>query len=191
MKTFNDLKFEPIIRGGGWLPWDGSKKATMQFDNGYGVQVLLGTNYYSNGKDTYEIAVLKNGKIDYNAPFTGDELDYRLSNEVTDIMIRIQQLNPTTMVRTALMKWQKQLAKLDRTKKVRFDYKVYDCEHDGDMSYAEMECNDFCREYEGEVVFSYWDGEDCGEAYITCEFPADKVEDVLSTEFFDYGFYQL
>lgn len=95
------------------------------------------------------------------------------------------------MVRTALMKWQKQLAKLDRTKRVRFDYKVYDCEHDGDMSYAEMECDTFCREYGGEVVLSYWDGEDSGEAYITCQFPADKVEDVLSTEFFDSGFYQL
>lgn len=189
MKTFEDLKFEPIIRGGGWLPWDGSQKATMQFDNGYGVQVLLGTNYYSNGKDTYEVAVLKNGKIDYNAPFTGDELDYRLSNEVTDIMIRIQQLNLTTMARETLRK--NKLKGLNTEKPVRFDYTVYDCEHDGDMSYAEMECHSFCDEYGGKVIASYWDGEDCGEAYIICEFPAEKVEEVLCAEFFDKDFYQL
>ena len=83
------------------------------------------------------------------------------------------------------------MRKLDPKKPVRFDYKVYDCEHDGDINYAEMECQGFCNEYEGKVVLSYWDGEDCGEAYITCEFPASKVEEVLCAGFFDTSFYQL
>ena len=95
------------------------------------------------------------------------------------------------MEKVKSIKSKKQLERLDVSKPVRFDYKVYDCEHDGDMSYAEMECDNFCREFGGKVVFSYWDGEDCGEAYITCEFPADKVEDVLCAEFFETNFYQL
>lgn len=183
MKTFKDLKFEPDY-GSGWLPYDGSVKAVMKFDNGFGVEVGKGMRYHSDS-DTYEMKITKDGFEWSDSSCRGDTLHYLGAEDVTYFMKEVQKFE-----KGGLTRWQKeQVEKMNPNKPVRFNYKVYDCEHDGDMSYAEMECNDFCREYGGEVVDRYWDGEDCGEAYITCEFPASKVVEVLSTEFFECGFY--
>lgn len=84
----------------------------------------------------------------------------------------------------------KAIAEADSAKPVKFDYVVYDCEHMGDMRRAEFECEKICRKYGGKIVDSYWDGRDCGEAYITCEFPFSKVEEILQDRVFRYDFYQ-
>ena len=82
MKTFNDLEFKP---------WRGrGKHAILNFDNGYGVSVLFGENYYSNGIDTYELAVLKYGLICYDTEITNDVLGYITKEEVTDVMLKLQ-----------------------------------------------------------------------------------------------------
>ena len=81
MKTFNDLKFEP---------WHGGKYAILNFDNGYGVGVLFGENYHSNGIDTYELAVLKYGLICYDTEITNDVLGYLTKEEVTNVMLKLQ-----------------------------------------------------------------------------------------------------
>lgn len=83
MKTFKDLKFEPRYL---------SSQATMEFDNGYGVSVLSGNIAYSNGIDTYELAVLKNGDLCYDTPITDDVLAYITEEEVTKAMEEIQKL---------------------------------------------------------------------------------------------------
>lgn len=54
MKTFKNLVFESHGSGFG-------QQAILEFDNGYGVSVLFGDKFYSNGIDTYELAVLKDG----------------------------------------------------------------------------------------------------------------------------------
>lgn len=54
-------------------------------------------------------------------------------------------------------------------------YHVADCEHDGDMRHAEDEV----LEAGGTVVNSYWDGDDCGEAYIEFTIPNGNEEKVL------------
>lgn len=100
MKTFNDLQFEahPISIGADKLPfslrkdYENAKQATMDFDNGYGVSVLIGGCFYSNGVDTYEVAVMKNGAICYDTPITDDVIGRITSDEVTEIMKQVQKL---------------------------------------------------------------------------------------------------
>lgn len=85
LKDFNDLVFENRS-----LP--GHKQAKMFFDNGYGVSVLCGTMFFSNGNDTYEVAVLKGNLIDFNHQVKGDAYGYRTKQEVSDIMARVQRM---------------------------------------------------------------------------------------------------
>lgn len=67
-------------------------KAIIEFENGYGVSVLFGIPAYSNGIDTYELAVLKDGSLCYDTEITNDVLGYIEKEEVTNIMIKVQQL---------------------------------------------------------------------------------------------------
>lgn len=85
MKTFNDLKFESHPLGFGM-------RATADFDNGYGVSVVCGDLFYSNGMDTYELAVTKDGYICYDTPITNDVIGYLSEDEVTEVMKRVQEL---------------------------------------------------------------------------------------------------
>ena len=60
IKTFKDLKFEmhPILLDAKSQDtkemFANSKHAVMEFENGYGVSVIFGEQFYSNGIDTYE-----------------------------------------------------------------------------------------------------------------------------------------
>lgn len=93
MKTFQDLVFEKHSIAINSLPdYKDAKQAVLNFGNGYGVSVLLGKCFYSNGVDTYELAVLKNDDICYTTSITDDIIGHISSNEVTDIMIKVQQL---------------------------------------------------------------------------------------------------
>lgn len=84
MKTFKDLEFKkrPVC----------GFQAVMNFNNGYGVSVLLGNMFYSNGKDTYELAVLEDGYLCYTTPITENVLGYLTEDEVTEVMRKIQEL---------------------------------------------------------------------------------------------------
>lgn len=87
LKDFSDLVFEPHYIG-----LKDHTQAKMKFDNGYGVSVICGTLFYSNGVDTYEVATLKKDLIDFNHQVTGDVSGYRTKQEVSDIMARIQRM---------------------------------------------------------------------------------------------------
>lgn len=54
MKTFEDLVFKQEIV---------CKHAVLYFENGYGISVLFGDKVYSNGIDTYEVAMLYKGNL--------------------------------------------------------------------------------------------------------------------------------
>lgn len=92
MKTFDDLEFEDTfsIFGVG-------DRAFLKFDNGYGVSVLFGEGFYSNGEDTYELAVLKRDKdgnwdLHYdNVVADGDVVGYITEEEVTNLMKQVQE----------------------------------------------------------------------------------------------------
>lgn len=93
MKTFKDLVFceHPIAKSS----LDGyrtAKQATMTFDNGYGISVLFGDCFYSNGIDLYEVAVLKDGRICYTTPIANDVIGYITEQQVSDVMKKIQEI---------------------------------------------------------------------------------------------------
>ena len=81
----------------------------MEFDNGYGVSVVrcknsMGSPFavdlfaneeystYTNNDNEWELAVLKNGAICYNTHITDDVMGYLLEEDVTRVMIQVQEL---------------------------------------------------------------------------------------------------
>ena len=84
MKKFEDLVFtdHPFI--------DGAQQAILWFDNGYGVSVLLGARFYSNGQDTYEVAVMYDDQLTY--PMEDDVIGFLKADEVTAYMDKVQRL---------------------------------------------------------------------------------------------------
>jgi hypothetical protein len=95
-KTFWDLQFN-VQEGFNKFPPRIQARAT--FDNGYGISVVRGVATKIVGgrliDDTvsYEIAVLgKNDKLDYSTPITDDVERGLTQDEVTEYMIKIQQL---------------------------------------------------------------------------------------------------
>lgn len=92
MKTFKDLIFKEHVLAKDSSLFKGCKQATLNFDNGYGVSVLFGKRVYSNGIDTYELAVTEDMCTCYDTPITDDVLGYLTKNEVTEAMIKIQEL---------------------------------------------------------------------------------------------------
>ncbi len=93
MKSFKDLVFIPNPNGMG-------KQAKIFFDNNYGASVVFGSFYYSNGIDTYELAVLTGNRkvsgITYDTEITDDVLGYLSETQVTKALKQIQQLNQST-----------------------------------------------------------------------------------------------
>lgn len=97
MKTFDDLKFEQrdeLIDT--YFSSGNESQAVLFFKNGYGVSVLFGKAFYSNGVNNYELAVLKgeekNNSICYDTNITNDVLGYLSQQEVTKVMKKVQQL---------------------------------------------------------------------------------------------------
>ncbi len=93
MKTFKDLEFgKHPIAGSNNEYFKSAKHAVMNFDNGYGISVVLGKFAYSNGIDTYEAAVLFKGELTYNTHITNDVKGHLSEIEVTEMMEQIQKL---------------------------------------------------------------------------------------------------
>ena len=87
MKIFKDLNFNPHPNNMGGV------QAIERFENGYGASIVK-TPYSYGGKDgLYELAVFGNdGHITYDTPITNDVLGYLSEQDVTEILIKIQQL---------------------------------------------------------------------------------------------------
>ena len=89
MKTFNDLQFKEHPKGAVY----GRIISRIIFDNGYGATVVQGPHSYGGIDGLYELAVLgKNNEISYDTPITGDVEGYLSEVQVTDLLIKIQQL---------------------------------------------------------------------------------------------------
>lgn len=93
MKTFEDLEFKPHEFR------EDATQAVMFFENGYGASVLFGKPFYSNGIDTYELAVVHRvGEdsfvIKYDTGITNDVLACISKEEVTEAMKKVQELKP-------------------------------------------------------------------------------------------------
>jgi len=89
MKTFNDLQFKEHPRGAVY----GGIISRIIFDNGYGATVVQGPHSYGGIDGLYELAVIgKDDEICYDTPITNDVLGYLSDKDVTEVLIKIQQL---------------------------------------------------------------------------------------------------
>ena len=64
----------------------------FSFDNGYGASVITVSIAYCNEAQPYELAVLKHDELCYDTPITDDVIGYLTSDEVYDLLDRIEQL---------------------------------------------------------------------------------------------------
>jgi hypothetical protein len=86
MKTFKELEFKDLDS------FYNGVQCIINFENGYGASIVK-HDYSYGGKDgLYELAVLKSDGITYDTPITDDVLGYLTPNEVTEVLIKIQQL---------------------------------------------------------------------------------------------------
>ena len=87
-KTFKDLVFK---KHGNASKYNSLKThAVIEFENGYGVSVITGG--YGNEDFPYELAVLYQGDITYNTSITDDVEGYLTAENVSQLMLRIQEL---------------------------------------------------------------------------------------------------
>ena len=86
MKTFKDLEFKEH-------PINDGVVSRIVFDNGYGASVVRHEYSYGGKDGLYELAVLSNeGELTYDTPITNDVLGYLTDKDVTEVLIKIQQL---------------------------------------------------------------------------------------------------
>ena len=87
MKTFKDIVFKTNPMGA-----DFGIVSRTKFDNGYEASVVK-SEYSYGGKDgLYELAIFKDDEICYDTPITNDVLGYLSDKDVTEVLIKIQQL---------------------------------------------------------------------------------------------------
>lgn len=97
---FEDLKFEKWRKEPSyWMPLQRlvlGKRASVRFDNGYVVSVILGNeddDSYSNGVDTYEVAVFNSFNGDVLEGFGEDGIKkYATKEDVESILAEIEVL---------------------------------------------------------------------------------------------------
>ncbi len=94
MKTKKTIKFEDLVFKS--HPLGFGEQAVLNFANGYGVSVVFGNIFYSNGIDTYELAVLKNDKLDYDNPVAdGDVRGHLKKDELMDLINQVKNYKKT------------------------------------------------------------------------------------------------
>ena len=97
---FEDLKFEKWRKEPSyWMPLQRlvlGKRASVRFDNGYVVSVILGNeddDSYSNGVDTYEVAVFNSFNGDALEGFGEDGIKkYATKEDVENILAEVEVL---------------------------------------------------------------------------------------------------
>lgn len=97
---FEDLKFEKWRKEPSyWMPLQRlvlGKRASVRFDNGYVVSVILGNeddDSYSNGVDTYEVAVFNSFNGDALEGFGDDGIKkYATKGDVESILAEVEAL---------------------------------------------------------------------------------------------------
>jgi len=83
---FADLDFKPHLGGVGGV------QARVAFDNGYGASVVRTSFSYGGEEGKYELAVLKDGDLNYETPITDDVLGWLTKGQVTNTLKAIEAL---------------------------------------------------------------------------------------------------
>ena len=74
-----------------------NERYVFQFANGHGASVIRNQYSYGGLAGFYELAVLKDGKINYKTKITDDVLGYLEPDDVTDILKQIENLKGMTI----------------------------------------------------------------------------------------------
>lgn len=77
------VKYIERMDGAQWRFW---------FGNGYGASVITGGIAYCDDEHPYELAVLHHDELCYDTPITDDVIGYLTSDEVFDLLDKIEQL---------------------------------------------------------------------------------------------------
>ena len=81
-------KYQPEESRSDW----GNERYIFQFENGYGASVIRNHLSYGGPEGFYELAVLKDGKINYKTPITNDVVGWLDKNDVADTLKQIEEL---------------------------------------------------------------------------------------------------
>ena len=81
-------KYLPQVSRSDW----GNERYIFQFENGYGASVIRNHLSYGGPEGFYELAVLKDGKINYKTPITNDVVGWLDKNDVADTLKQIEEL---------------------------------------------------------------------------------------------------
>jgi hypothetical protein len=85
-KTFEDIDFERNEDLDGVV-------GRIMFDNGFGASIVRHIMSYGGKLGLYELAILdKEGDLTYDTPVTDDVIGYLTPEEVTNYLIKIQEL---------------------------------------------------------------------------------------------------
>ena len=83
--TFKELNFKDTKSNNGI-------HAIVKFENNYGASVVKHDHSYGGKDGLYELAIFKDDEICYDTPITNDVLGYLSDKDVTEVLIKIQQL---------------------------------------------------------------------------------------------------
>ena len=86
MNTFKDLEFRPHLHDVNGV------QAVIEFNNGYGASIVTHSQSYGGKSGLYELAVTKDGLLTYDTPITNNVLGWLDEQDVTEVLIKIQQL---------------------------------------------------------------------------------------------------
>lgn len=94
MKTFSDLEFKPHPNSAPLHQYgDLGIQSRIFFDNGFGASVVKGPHTYGGKDGLYELAVLdEDGHLCYTTQITNDVEGYLTEEDVTKLLIQIQNL---------------------------------------------------------------------------------------------------
>ena len=67
-------------------------KSYTEFENGYSVSVIKTQYSYGGNRGLYEMAIMKDNEIVYDTEITNDVLGHLTPEDVTELMIKIQDL---------------------------------------------------------------------------------------------------
>ena len=70
----------------------GGKRAEHDFPNGYTASVITGGKSYTSKMQPYEIAVMRDGLLDYTTPITNDVLGHLTEQEANTVLAAIEAL---------------------------------------------------------------------------------------------------
>ena len=81
-------KYQPEESRSDW----GNERYIFKFENGYGAIVIRNHLSYGGPEGFYELAVLKDGKINYKTPITNDVIGWLDPDEVEELLNKIKAL---------------------------------------------------------------------------------------------------